>query len=144
MDNVLEEFLDESYENLDQLDLDLVILEKNPSSQDCLLQIFRTMHTLKGSSSFLDFSNLASIAHASENLLSGLRKGKIVLTTNMVNALLSAIDFMRHILVKVENSGSEGAADCSEIIRILNCQQETQPSNPNSSQVNRRIGTGYS
>ena len=55
MDDILKEFLVESYENLDRLDRDLVVLEKDPHSTETLGSIFRTIHTLKGTSGFLGF-----------------------------------------------------------------------------------------
>ena len=63
------EFLIESHENLDQLDADLVDLEKAPDPQAALGRIFRTLHTIKGSCSFLGFPHLEEVAHAGETLL---------------------------------------------------------------------------
>lgn len=69
---ITREFLLESFENLDQLDRDLVILEKDPQNQECLASIFRTIHTIKGSCGFLGFGKLESVAHVGESLLSKL------------------------------------------------------------------------
>src|ERR1044072_6999480 len=74
MDEVVAEFLVESYENLDRLDRDLVGLEQNPSA-DKLAGIFRTIHTIKGTSGFLGYGKLESITHVGENLLCRLRGG---------------------------------------------------------------------
>ena len=76
MDEVVSEFLVESYENLDRLDRDLVDLERDPSSAK-LAAIFRTIHTIKGTSGFLAFGKLESITHVGENLLSKLRDGEL-------------------------------------------------------------------
>ena len=73
LDNIVKEFLVESYENLDQLDRDLVVLETNPSDQAKLASIFRTIHTIKGTCGFLAFSKLEGVAHVGENLLGRLR-----------------------------------------------------------------------
>ena len=70
MDSIITEFLIESHENLDRLERDLVELEKNPTEKETLASIFRTIHTLKGSSGFLGFEKLEAIAHSGENLLS--------------------------------------------------------------------------
>ena len=78
MDDVVKEFLVESYENLDEMDRDLVALEQDPESSDILARIFRTLHTIKGTCGFLGFSKLESVAHASENLLSKLRDGELL------------------------------------------------------------------
>ena len=63
MDEVMREFLIESYENLDRLDRDLVVLEKDPGDKENLASIFRTIHTLKGSSGFLALGKLEAVAH---------------------------------------------------------------------------------
>lgn len=69
LDDIVKEFLVESYENLDRLDRDLVALEKNPDDGEILKSIFRTIHTIKGTSGFLAFNQLGAVAHAGENLL---------------------------------------------------------------------------
>ena len=68
-------FLEESRENLDQLDRDLVALEVNPSDPELLAQVFRTIHTIKGTCGFLGFHRLEALTHAGENLLGALRAG---------------------------------------------------------------------
>ena len=73
--DVVKEFLVESYENLDRLDRDLLELEKDPTAQEILASIFRTIHTIKGTCGFLGFSHLEKVAHVGENLLSRLREG---------------------------------------------------------------------
>ena len=85
MDDVVKEFLVESYENLDRLDRDLVELEKAPSDHEILSSIFRTIHTIKGTCGFLAFSKLESVAHVGESLLSRLRDGVLTLTPEITN-----------------------------------------------------------
>ena len=63
MDDIVKDFLVESNENLDQLDRDLVTLEKDPTAREVLASIFRTIHTIKGTSGFLGFSRLGSVTH---------------------------------------------------------------------------------
>ncbi|MEM1347633.1 MAG: Hpt domain-containing protein, partial [Myxococcota bacterium] len=77
MDDLVEEFLVESYENLDQLDKLLVTLEENPEEPDLLGAIFRTMHSIKGMTGFLNFHKLEAITHAAETLLTKLRDGDV-------------------------------------------------------------------
>jgi len=119
MEEVLREFLVESYENLDQLDLELVELEKCPSSRDILSSIFRTIHTIKGTSGFLGFGELERVTHAGENLLSLLRDGKLSLTPQIASALLATGDAVRRILGSVESTGQEGDSDFSELVATL-------------------------
>src|SRR5688500_19372980 len=75
LDDIVEESLVESHENLDQLDTDLVALEQEPDSRERLSSIFRTIHTIKGTSGFLAFHRLEEVTHVGENMLSRLRDG---------------------------------------------------------------------
>ena len=74
--NAVKEFLLESYEFLDRLDRDLVVLEKQPS-KEMLGAIFRVIHTIKGNCGFLGFSKLGSVTHAGEGLLALMREGRV-------------------------------------------------------------------
>src|SRR5690606_19834277 len=80
MDEIVQEFLVECYENLDQLDRDLVQLESETGSRDLLASVFRTIHTIKGTSGFLGFDRLESVTHVGENLLARLRDGHMEMT----------------------------------------------------------------
>src|SRR5437899_2421950 len=92
LDEVVNEFVVESYENLDQLDRDLLALEDDPDDPAVLASIFRTIHTVKGTCGFLGFAKLESLSHVGENLLSRLRDGALRLTPEMANALLALSD----------------------------------------------------
>lgn len=118
MDEVVAEFLVESYENLDRLDRDLVDLEQNPSA-DKLAGIFRTIHTIKGTSGFLGYGKLEAITHVGENLLSRLRDGELAVSADITSGLLAMVDAIRRILSCVESDGSEGDADWSQLIDRL-------------------------
>ena len=87
IDEIVSEFLVESHENLDQLDRDLLALEQNPGSRELLASVFRTIHTIKGTSGFLAFHKLEKLTHVGENLLSRLRDGLIELTDEEFSAL---------------------------------------------------------
>src|ERR1019366_1726561 len=108
MDDIVKDFLVESNENLDQLDRDLVTLEKDPTARDVLASIFRTIHTIKGTSGFLAFSKLEAVAHVGESLLSLLRDGRLLLNAEITSALLSMVDAVRQMLVSIEGTGQEG------------------------------------
>lgn len=119
MDEVVQEFLVESYENLDQLDRDLVSLEDNPSDSQILGSIFRTVHTIKGTCGFLGFTQLEAVTHAGENLLSALREGELTINPAITSGLLALGDATRQILASVEASGDEGDGDYSELVSRL-------------------------
>ena len=118
-DETVKEFLVESYENLDRLDRTLVDLEKDPEDQDKLADIFRTIHTIKGTCGFLDFSKLKSISHEGENLLSHLRDGKFRLNREVTTGLLELVDAIREILGRVEATGGEADTDYAPLATSL-------------------------
>ena len=118
-DDIVKEFLVESYENLDRLDRDLITLEKNPDDREVLGSIFRTIHTIKGTSGFLAFDKLGAVAHAGENLLGRLRDGELRLGPDITTALLATVDVVRQMLACIEATGAEGERDDSALIRRL-------------------------
>ena len=119
MDNLINEFLVESYENLDQLDQDLVELEKSPTENKLLSSIFRTIHTIKGTCGFLGYSKLESVAHIGENLLSRLRDGALTLNPEITSGLLAMVDAIRQILGSIEGERTEGSVDYTKLIETL-------------------------
>src|SRR5262245_7016056 len=128
LDNVVKEFLVESYENLDQLDRDLVVLEKDPRNRERLASIFRTIHTIKGTCGFFGFGTLEAVTHVGENLLSKLRDGQLILNPEITTALLALVDAVRGMLANVENTGTDGAGDYQELIACLTRLQEADQS----------------
>lgn len=125
MDDLIREFLVESYENLDQLDRDFVALETDPTAQDKLSSIFRTIHTIKGTCGCLGLVKLESVAHVGENLLSKLREGQFTITSEMTTALLRMVDAVREMLGNIEATEKEGIGDYSEVIATLVRVNET-------------------
>ena len=119
MDEVVKEFLIESHENLNQLDHDLIELEKDPHSKDLLGSVFRTIHSIKGVSGFLDFPKLEALAHAAEELLSKLRDGELVLNQAITSVLLATVDAVRQMLAKIEADGNDGDNDYAELVARL-------------------------
>lgn len=108
MDEVVQEFLTESAENLDRLDWEFVELEQDPSRLDLLASIFRTIHTIKGTCGFLGFGNLERVAHAGETLLSRLRDGARAHDRASADGLLSMVDAVRKMLAAIEATGADG------------------------------------
>jgi two-component system chemotaxis sensor kinase CheA len=131
-DEVLQEFLVESYENLDRLDQDLVALERTPDDVSTLSSIFRTIHTIKGTCGFLGFSKLESVTHVGEGLLSRLRDRELELDADIVSGLLKLVDAVRGMLGKIEESGSEGDGLYDDLVAELGRLQrgESTPAVP--------------
>lgn len=119
MDEIVKEFLIESYENLDKLDRALVELEKDPTHRPSLDSVFRTIHTIKGTCGFLGFGKLERVAHVGENLLSQMREGKMVLNEEITSALLAMVDAVRAVLAVIESTGAEGDQEYPELIELL-------------------------
>ncbi len=129
MDDLIKDFLVESYENLDRLDRDFVELEKN-SSTEILGSIFRAIHTIKGTCGFLAFSKLEAVSHAGENLLSLLRDGQLQVSQPITDALLAMVDAIRQMLASVEANGTEGERDDSALIEMLGRLQRGETPGP--------------
>jgi two-component system chemotaxis sensor kinase CheA len=119
MEEVVRDFLDESRENLDRIDIDLVALEKDPEDKSIVARIFRTIHTIKGTCGFLGFTRLEGVTHAGENVLSALRDEEIAPNPEMTTVLLTMVDAVREMLARIESTGDEGTGDYSKIIADL-------------------------
>ncbi|WP_448059140.1 chemotaxis protein CheA [Cellulomonas hominis] len=127
MDEIVREFLVESHENLDQLDQDLVALEGAPGSRALLGSVFRTIHTIKGTSGFLAFGRLERVTHAGENLLVELRDGRRSMDQPITDVLLRLVDTVREILRAIEVDGTEGAVQVDDVIAAIDEVQRRGP-----------------
>ncbi|WP_250448453.1 Hpt domain-containing protein, partial [Actinotalea sp. C106] len=133
LDEIVREFLVESHENLDQLDSDLVALEGSPESRELLSSVFRTIHTIKGTSGFLAFGKLEKLTHAGENLLVELRDGRRSMDLPTTDVLLEMVDGVRSILQAIESSSTEGDVDVAptvERIRVVLEQRDQVEETP--------------
>jgi two-component system chemotaxis sensor kinase CheA len=108
MDELTREFLIESQEGLDRMERCLTDLESRPDDLELLAEIFRAVHTIKGTTGFLGFRRLEKLAHAGENLLGQLRDGKVAASPPVITALLELMDGLRSILKVIEECGDEG------------------------------------
>ncbi|OUT58204.1 MAG: hypothetical protein CBB71_14325 [Rhodopirellula sp. TMED11] len=143
---IVKEFLVESYESLDELDQNLMALEDRPDDRERLGSIFRTVHTIKGTSGFLALNKLERVAHVGENLLVKLRDGRLSLTHDIADGLLGMVDAIRAILANLEQIGNEGDADYEALILKLQellhgADAGTQPSQPPAEQTPESIAT---
>ena len=126
MDDLLNEFLTETNEGLATLDVELVKLEQNPNDQELLSNIFRLMHTIKGTCGFLGLPRLESVAHAGENVLGKIRDGELEVTPEIVSVILECLDRIRDILGILEETQSEPEGDDSELTSRLNAFADGQ------------------
>ena len=120
MDDLLSEFLTETVESLDALDVQLVTLEQDPNDTEILNNIFRMVHTVKGTCGFLGLPRLESVAHAAENILGKFRDGELSVTPDSVTLILESIDAIKSLLMVLEETEAEPAGDDSDLIGRLN------------------------
>ncbi|MEO2108217.1 MAG: chemotaxis protein CheW [Actinomycetota bacterium] len=127
MDEIIEEFLVESHENLDRLDVDLVRLEDDPDDVDVLAGIFRDVHTIKGTSGFLGYGKLESVAHVGESLLARLRDRELQLDAARTSVLLAMVDALREILASIAADGTEGTGEYGPLVARLDAAAQDAP-----------------
>lgn len=120
MDDLLNEFLTETNESLDTVDVELVRFEKDPTDKAVLDNIFRLVHTVKGTCGFLGLPRLESVAHASENVLGKFRDGELKVSTEAVSLILKSIDAIKVILAELEANECEPEGSDKELIDRLN------------------------
>ena len=118
-DEILVEFIIEAREILDQLDLDFVLLEKTPDDKKLVGNIFRAIHTLKGSSGFFAFKRLEKVTHAGETLLGKIRDGSLELDKQKTSLLLVTLDAVREIVAAIEATNAEPEGDNTQLIEDL-------------------------
>lgn len=119
MDDILQEFLAESWENLGQLDSEIVELEKDPQNAELIASIFRTIHTIKGTCGFLGLTNLGAVAHSAENVLGKMRERMLEVSPGAISLVLEAIDRIKELLQGLEATGEEPKTDHSTLTLML-------------------------
>ncbi|MCA9302965.1 MAG: Hpt domain-containing protein, partial [Phycisphaerales bacterium] len=137
---ILQDFLTESGELLEQLEGDLVQLEANAQDLDMLNQVFRALHTIKGSASFLDLKPLVAIAHCTESALNAARNQEIIITKAEMDLLLEAIDVLKVQFDELINGSNELTEADPALISSLsalgegNAERSAEPSSPDTTE----------
>ncbi|WKL57883.1 chemotaxis protein CheA [Asticcacaulis sp. ZE23SCel15] len=126
MDDLIAEFLTETAESLEVVDSELVKFEANPNERKTLDNIFRLVHTVKGTCGFLGLGRLEAVAHAGETLLGRFRDGKLEVTSDAVTLVLHSIDRIKFILSGLESTGNEPDGDDHDLIAQLEAMAEGQ------------------
>jgi two-component system chemotaxis sensor kinase CheA len=125
MSAIVLEFVEEGNEKADQLEHQLILLEKSPGSQELLTETFRALHTIKGATSFLGFTKLCALAHTGESLLARMRDGNLTANQEIISALLSLVDAIREMLSDIAATGQEGNREYPDLISTLTRLQNT-------------------
>ena len=130
MDDLLADFLTETNENLAELDVALVTLERTPNDEATLSFIFRLVHTIKGTCGFLGLPRLERVAHAGENVLGKIRDKALTVTPDIVSQILAALDCVKSIVAHLGAAGTEPAGDDADLIATLNATASGQTAAP--------------
>ena len=118
MDELLRDFLTETTEHIEGAETQLIQFERNPTDASLISSIFRLVHTIKGTSSFLGLERLERVGHAAESVMGMLRDG-VPPTKHSVSIILAAIDRIKTIIEEIGQSGSEPPGDDTAIIAAL-------------------------
>jgi two-component system chemotaxis sensor kinase CheA len=121
MDELLRDFITETNQHLEEAATQLVLFERDPTDASLIAKIFRLVHTIKGTCSFLGLNRLQHIAHAGETMIGELRNGAAPTQTS-VTMILAAIDRIKHIVEEVERNGVEPEGDDNDMIQLLDAQ----------------------
>jgi len=124
MDDLLREFITETTESISKVDLELVRLEQNPNDPELLSDIFRLVHTIKGTCGFLGLPRLEHVAHAAENVLGKFREGELPVTPRAVSLILKSIDTIKGLMAVLEQTEAEPEGNDDELIAELNAAAE--------------------
>ena len=116
---ILQDFLVESFELVEKLDEDLVELESNPEDLELLNGIFRVAHTVKGASSFLNFDVLTHLTHHMEDVLNKARHGELVIIPDIMDVILESVDLMKTLLEKIRDTSEDSGIDVSACVARL-------------------------
>ncbi|RDU52798.1 hybrid sensor histidine kinase/response regulator [Helicobacter sp. MIT 00-7814] len=121
MQEIMEDFLIEAFEMVEQLDQDLVELENNPEDLELLNRIFRVAHTIKGSSSFLNFDILTSLTHNMEDVLNKARRAELKITPDIMDVVLQSVDLMKALLNAIRDNGTDANSgiDIADTVKRL-------------------------
>src|SRR5882757_10336884 len=128
MDELLREFLTETNESIDVVDAELVRFERDPNNAKILGNIFRLVHTIKGTCGFLNLPRLEALTHAAEALMGNFRDG-LPVTADAVTLILATIDRIKVLLEDLERNQAEQSGNDQDLIARLD-QLSAQPEDP--------------
>ena len=131
---LLQDYLTECEEFLQQLDQDLVALESAPEDAELLNRIFRAFHTIKGTSGFLGYHHIVELTHHAEDVLNILRKGERKVTRHVMDVLLAALDQLRQ-MIRDLRGGATREYQTQGLVADLKALFETAPGGPSPQQI---------
>ena len=137
MDEIIQEFTTEANEMLEDLNEKLTLLEKNKDDSELINEIFRAMHTIKGSSGFLGFTDIGVIAHKAEDILNKIRKKEALVTHSNIDVLLESIDILFKQVKQVKNGENLSIPIDKMTAKLVNCFNNLSL-NPNDDESDKK------
>ncbi len=119
MQEILNDFLTESTEMIDVLDQRFIALESDPDNVDLLNEIFRAMHSMKGSAGFLGFNHLVDVTHRAESILNKMRQGEMAVVPAVINVILETVDVVKAIMADIRQTGTDEHVPTDDMARKL-------------------------
>jgi two-component system, chemotaxis family, sensor kinase CheA len=139
MDELLREFVTETNESLEVVDVELVRFEQDPNNAEILDNAFRLVHTIKGTCGFLGLPRLEALAHAAETLMGKFRDG-VPATTDAVTLILATIDRIKQILESLEREQREPEGVDTDLISDLRHMVERVASSAAPAPASHAVG----
>jgi len=139
MSELVREFVVECTENLDKLDRDFVALERAPSDAKLLTDIFRYIHSIKGTAGCLGYSRLEAVAHRGENLLSRMREGELQLNQALTSGLLQMVDALRALVDSIDKTNAEGEQRYDALLLLLDTLNGADPHAASAASVSEEL-----
>lgn len=118
LNQYLDIFLEESKEHLQNINNQLLELEKHPANIEIVNEIFRSAHTLKGMSATMGYEDLASLTHQMENVLDLIRNEKLNVTTNLLDIVFRSVEYLEEMVLSI-SEGGDGKKDVKEVVSLL-------------------------
>mgnify|MGYP000113688842 CR=1 FL=1 len=119
MDDIIRDFISETFENLQELEQVVLTLESEPENMELIRNAFRILHTIKGTCGFLGFYRMQTVAHRAENVLSKMRDGELRVSSLITSSLLVALDTIRQIADGIESKGAEPNGNDHDLLHAL-------------------------
>lgn len=120
MNQYLDIFIDETKEHLQNLNEQILVLEKEPENEATINEIFRAAHSLKGMAGTMGYKRMQRLTHDLENVFSEIRNGKMKCNDILVDVLFRGIDALEGYLANIQSTADEGTEDYEDIIQALN------------------------
>ncbi len=136
---IIEFFVKDSSELLENLESDLLEIEKFPDNNNLMLKVFRHLHTFKGNAALIDMADLEKLSHKTESVIDLMNSGKIGITKSNINLVLNIVDTFKETIDSLAKGKSGDIANCSEMINDLNSLIKMEKDNAGPDKIKERV-----